>query len=313
MKDFAVFLVTYNSSKDFLGCITSMKKNKSATYDVYVLDNNSQDDTPELIKKNIRKERYILASTNTGYAGGHNKLLKYIDLKKYRYILFLNPDTRVAPDLFTELKKAFVDHSHAGIVSPAIVDYDNTIDSIGGKYLFWTGTTMGNRYGEKYKKSNDLYQCFWASGAALAIRTDVIKKLGGFENYFMFYEDVDLAWRVHSAGYNVLATAKTYVKHKQGGSTSDRSWALHLNERNRIICHYQNLSPITFYLCLPLLLVARILLLKNYASNSKTIFAKLRGLRDAFLMLPSYKRHSNVDLQKEWGTILSMLKCDTVA
>src|SRR3989344_1390036 len=142
-------------------------------------------------------------------------------------------------------------------------------------------------HGKKYVKNSDVYECFWASGSSLAIRCDLFRNLRGFNNYFAYFEDVDLSWRVRAAGYKIVCSHRSSVIHMQGG-TATSELSLFYNERNRVVCYWQNLSVFLFLLCLPILLIVRICLLFYLVHNSKELAAKLKGLWAGLVSLINY-------------------------
>ena len=139
-------------------------------------------------------------------------------------VLFLNPDTRVLPGALQALLDVFEDQ-RIGIAGPLLVDSAGKIqpDCFGnirtpfstvGKKIFGRGAQPAGADGE-------ILETGWISGGAMLVRRDIFEKMGGFdENFFMYFEDVDLCLRVKKQGTLVAVNPKARIFHESGKSFS---------------------------------------------------------------------------------------------
>ena len=139
-------------------------------------------------------------------------------------VLFLNPDTRVLPGALQALLDVFEDQ-RIGIAGPLLVDSGGKIqpDCFGnirtplstvGKKIFGRGAQPAGADGE-------IFETGWISGGAMLVRRDIFEKMGGFdENFFMYFEDVDLCLRVKKRGMLVAVNPKARIFHESGKSFS---------------------------------------------------------------------------------------------
>ncbi len=178
---------------------------------------------------------------NTGFAGGCNHGAAQAT---GQYVAFLNNDARPDPDWL----QAAVAELHA----------DTSVACVASKVLDWEGQTVDfvdaamSFYGHGFKlhvgaaestipdKAADV---LFASGAAMVMPTDVFERVGGFDaRYFMFFEDVDLGWRLWLLGYRVRYVPESLVYHRHHSSMdSYGTWREHyLLERNALFTIYKN-------------------------------------------------------------------------
>jgi hypothetical protein len=298
MKPIAVLTVTYNSERFIEDYYRSLKKNKSELFDIFCLDNNSKDETTKKIKTECRDIKLIKSDKNLGFTGAYNRLFSLIKKKKYETYIVLNPDTTVEKDFIEKIYLLMKKYPNAGIVVASIVDKLNVIDSVGGTYVLLTGTNFGKLHGENYIPKNIVTACDWASGAGMAIRKKVLEKVNCFEDYFMYFEDISLSWKVQLAGYDVVATQWAKVSHSQGGSKAPSAMVHYLSERNRIITHWINLPFVFFFLHLPLLLIMRIGFLIIFNTPLSIRFAKARGIIEGLKTCRNFKRFSCSEAKK---------------
>lgn len=292
MNKYAILILNYNGKHFLENCYNSLLSQSSRDFDLWLIDNNSSDGSREYTERAYPIVNILNTHGNLGYAGAYNFAFEYLINKSYTYYLLLNNDTRSSHNLIEKLIDTFESNPKAGIVVPTIINESRAIDSFGGKFIFLSGTTLNNTNGENFKFDQKTIRCFWASGCALSIRKEVLSKIGYFGDYFIYYEDVDLSWRVNNAGYKVLAIGSAYVEHLQGGAKTPSEKQLYLCERNRVFCYYQNLPLILFLIFLPYLLIFRILLLFYLTSKPIHIRAKIKGLYDGVIGCRAISRNT---------------------
>lgn len=309
MNKLAVLVLNYNGKKFLKNCFESLLAQTSDDLDIYLIDNDSTDSSREYTKLNFPQVKIINTNGNLWFTGAYNYVAKYFDDNNidYDYYLFLNNDTESDGFLVEKIIRIFGAYNKVGIVQPTIVDMDMNNVIGGGKFLFLTGTSLSYKPTKKYARGNDVFKCFWASGCALAIRKELFNKLGYFNDYTAYYEDHDLSWRVNNYGYDVVATNATYVKHFEGGTGAFLPKQHYLCERNRIICYWQNLPNILFFLILPSLIFFRIILLFRNNKPIGNIGGKLRGIITGLTQFHKFKKKT-YELSRHLKVIRSMNK-----
>lgn len=142
-----------------------------------------------------------------------------------------------------------------GAVASKVLDWDGKkIDFVDGG-LTWFGMGYKRHVGETDDGSHDAPRdVLFGTGSALFVRASLYRELGGFdERFFMFYEDVDLGWRLNLRGWRVRyePASLTFHRHHASMSSIDHSRELYLLERNALATLYKNFSDETLARVLP--------------------------------------------------------------
>lgn len=175
--------------------------------------------------------RLVEPGQNLGFAGGCNR---GADEASGDVVVFLNPDTVVEPGALSALERTLEDRS-IGIAMARLrlLDRPELLNS-GGTVVHVSGLAWAGRYGEPAEEVRELEDVAAPSGAALAIRRDLFRELGGFtEELFMYLEDTELGWRAHLHGLRVVVDPGADVYHDYEFGRHSRKLAL--LERNREI------------------------------------------------------------------------------
>ena len=187
----SIILVNFNQPEVTYECIESLKRLSYSSVEIWVVDNNSQ------IEKRIDTTlfldlNYIQSEINLGFSGGNNLAIKKCSGD---YVLLLNNDTEVEPDLIEKLLITFDENSKAGIVSPKILFYQTNLIQYAGTGSINPLTCRGHTNGYK---ENDLGQYDFtrqtdlSHGACMMIKREVIEKIGLLsEDFFLYYEEYD--------------------------------------------------------------------------------------------------------------------------
>lgn len=207
---------------------------------VVVVDNNSSDDSLDVVREKFPGIDVIANSTNLGYAIANNQGIRQVETG---LVLLLNNDTIPNPATLDRLVEFFAAHPTAGVAGPSLANADGSPQpSCGPGPNLWTeflGKTMLHRIigGREWAPEVDR-NVDWVTGAALCIRRDLALALGGLdEGFFMFYEDLDLCARVREAGYEVWFVATPPIVHL-GGATRKRIEAKSLVDSYRSVDRY---------------------------------------------------------------------------
>ncbi len=217
-KRVAVILVNWNGFSFTADCIESLQRQSYADFDIVVVDNASADHSGTLLKEKYPQIVLIQSPENTGFTGGNNQGIAYAIGNAYPYILILNNDTFVAGDLLdilvTEIEK---DHTTAAVQPKIYFHHNRTKIWNGGSYYQpLTGMTYTHT---QIHNTDKPCQVDWVTGCAFLVRTSVLKETGPFAaNLFMYYEDVDLSFRMVQAGYVLRYCPSAIVYHVAGAS-----------------------------------------------------------------------------------------------
>jgi GT2 family glycosyltransferase len=239
----SVIIVSWNGKTWLPGCLAAIQQQTYPYIEVIVVDNGSTDGSAQLVEGAYPWVRLAPAGRNVGFAAGNN--LGFAAANGV-YFVTLNNDTAIEPDFVTELVKAAQSSADVGMVASKMLMWDDPtrIDSA-GIALNRAGLAWNRLRGEMDDRSvtrpSDIFgPC---AGAAL-YRRELIEQLGGFdEDFFFYYEDVDLAWRAQRAGWRCLyvPTARVLHRHSATGAQNpplksyllgrNKMWALCKNVR----------------------------------------------------------------------------------
>ncbi|MDD5660255.1 MAG: glycosyltransferase, partial [Actinomycetota bacterium] len=210
--------------------------------EVIVVDNGSKDDSVKFIKDNFPKVKLIENNDNFGFAKANNQA---VEAASGEFIAFLNNDTRVDDKWLIELLKPVYGSFEVVCSGSKVLSFDGkNIDFAGGMINF-EGKGFQIDYGvpvEKDIHNMERYLPF-VNGGAMLIRKDVFVKAGGFdEDFFAYYEDVDLGWRLWVLGYKVVFAPKSVVYHMHHGTSRNfgDDKLRFLKERNSLISIFKN-------------------------------------------------------------------------
>lgn len=257
----SIIIVNYNGKKHLEKCFNSLGNLDfpSNQYEIIMVDNGSKDGSVEFVGKKFPKVRVISLGDNLGYVKGNNL---GINNSRGKYVVFLNNDTTVDKKWLTELVDA-AEKSDAVVFGSKLNDM--MLGEIGEGHLI-------PLLGIEYQTSGDIMkECFWVPGCSMLIKRDIIEKLsvGLDPTYFMYYEDVDLCWRLRNMGYKTMFVPKSVVFHLNN-SKSGRMKFLHY--RNKIRTFRKNLYfPIKQISLIPIALIS----LLRCPAKSKQIIKEL--------------------------------------
>ena len=229
-------------------------------YTIYIIDNNSSDDSVAFINASFPSVKIILLDDNYGFALGYNKGLRGL---KEEYFLMMNSDVEVEPNFLEPLLALMQSDDGIAVVQPKIRSLTNKkmfehagaaggmIDILG--YPFCRGR-MFDTVEEDVGQYNNTTQVFWATGTCCLIRKKAYWQVGGMYGfYFMHMEEIDLCWRLQAAGWKIFYCSQSLIYHLGGGSLSYQSpRKTYLNFRNNIIMCWRNSPPYVNAWLLPL-------------------------------------------------------------
>ncbi len=222
--------------------------------EVIVADNASGDGSLEFLRAEYPGIRLIVLDKNYGYAGGYNLALEQVDAK---YYVLLNSDMRVTEGWLQPCINMMEEDQKLVAVQPKIRSLENPgyfeYAGAAGGYLDQFGFPFcRGRIFQTVEKDegqyDDAVDIFWASGAALFIRSSAFHQAGGFDaRFFAHMEEIDLCWRFHHLGYRVRYCPQSVLYHLGGGSLPASSpQKTYLNFRNSLWMLAKNLPGAKF-------------------------------------------------------------------
>ncbi|HBN09989.1 MAG TPA: glycosyl transferase family 2 [Cyanobacteria bacterium UBA8530] len=252
--DLSLIIVSYDVKEYVLNCLSSIYKNAvDLEIEVLLVDNASKDETLEAVVKDFPQVKAIDAGGNLGFARANNLALKEA---RGRHVLFLNPDTVLHPGCLQGMV-AFLDkNEEAGAAGCKVFYGDGRLQytckdfpsfprevySFYGlkKFLPMNGFTkflLGGKL-ERSRSYDEPRKVDWLLGAFLMVRRSFLEEVGFFdENFFLYYEEIDLCLRLKEAGYSTHFIPFFTLTHFTGKSSENAS-VLSYVERHRSLLHF---------------------------------------------------------------------------
>lgn len=219
----SVVVLNYNGRKFVEQCLKSLLDTHYPNFEVLFIDNASTDDGVNVVRNLFgfdTRLKIVQNDANLGFAEGNNVGIKR---SKGKYVVLLNIDTQVDPNWLAELVKLMETHPTIGAAQSKLLSLYNhkRYNCVGGlidRYGFAYGREKIGGY--QYNEVDDI---FFALGAAMIIRRELLNKIGMFDREFFFYhEDVDLSWRIWLSGHRVVFAPSSIVYHAGRGITKER-------------------------------------------------------------------------------------------
>lgn len=217
--------------------------------EVCVADNGSTDDSVEMLQREFPSVRLILLHENLGFAEGYNRALAQVEAE---YVVLLNSDVEVSEGWLRPLIAYMDAHLEVAGCQPKIRSWHQR------HFFEYAGAAGGfiDRYGYPYCRGrimdvveedkgqyDSTVPVFWATGAALFIRLEDYRRVGGLDGrFFAHMEEIDLCWRLRARGRGLVCVPQSVVYHV-GGATlkKENPRKTYLNFRNNLLMLYKNL------------------------------------------------------------------------
>jgi N-acetylglucosaminyl-diphospho-decaprenol L-rhamnosyltransferase len=231
--DISIIIVSYNTCELLAGCLRSIfQAEYPYSREVLVVDNASSDGSGEMVAAQFPAVQLLRNRKNLGFAVANNQALA---LAGGRCLFLLNSDAAVLPAGLLALRSAFDEHPRLGIVGPALLNQDGSLQpswgdfpSVWQEFLFETflfrlwpvrfpyGRRVHPLLRAAYRR---LQTVDWVTGAALMLRREVYEQIGGLsEENFMYGEDLEFCARARRAGFATAYVPAAKVYHRQQGS-----------------------------------------------------------------------------------------------
>ena len=219
----AIVIVNWNTYKLTRSCIVSLNKCVHKNFEIFLVDNNSSDDSVEKLKKEFKDLHFILNNKNAGFCKANNQAIKKIlSENTFNFIMLLNSDTEVSPFFIKPLIDTFKSNEKIGAVQPLILNWSDksTIWKYEGDINKTFGITSHRNKNKIFSVENMKSYTEWASGCCIFTTPSIFKEVGLFDEiFFAYYEDVDWSIRLKKQNYLIALSKLSEVYHHESGSS----------------------------------------------------------------------------------------------
>lgn len=259
MLDITISIVNWNTKEYLRQCLNSIREyTRGIKYETIVVDNASSDNSTQMIREEFPYVNLIANKRNYGFAKANNQSL---EVASGRYFLILNPDTKLLNNAFKKMIDFMDDHFDAGAIGCKVLNPDLTLQlscrtfpsfsSVVWDYIFLSSYFPKNKIFGKYRMSHWNHNCICQidqpMGCCLMIRKEALASIGVFdEKFYMYFEEVDLCYRLKKKGWQIYFTPEAQILHFGGRGTSQAEIQMFI-ERQRSMYkfykkHYGNLQ-----------------------------------------------------------------------
>lgn len=243
MVDLSIIIVSYNTKDILLECLESVYNNlpKNLAVEVFVVDNASSDGSVEMVKREFPKTIVIENKENFGFSKANNMC---VEKAKGKYILFLNSDTKILQDVFTEMiifmekqketgaatcrvelpSGDIDDASHRGFPTPW-----NAFCHFSGLSKIFPRSRIFSGYSFGWKDLSATHEIDACAGAFMIVRRVAGEQIGWWdEDFFWYGDDLDLCFRLKEKGWKIYYVPTVSILHYKGVSGGIKSHSQHL-------------------------------------------------------------------------------------
>jgi GT2 family glycosyltransferase len=221
--DLSIIIVSWNTRELLAQCLESIYTYPPlGEFEVWVVDNASSHGSAAMVRERFPQVHLIENCENVGFARANNQAIR---ASTGRYVLLLNSDTIAQPNALARMVAFMGAHPEAGIVGAYILNPDGSPQYCFGKFptlisesaFAWglnTHSPFSARFAPRLGFRDDFVATDWVVGAALMVRREVLERVGLLdESYFMYSEEIDLAYRVKQAGWQIFVLGAARVVH----------------------------------------------------------------------------------------------------
>ena len=299
-KTVAIIIVSWNSWDLMERCLSCLEAQTFQDFSVTVMDNDSLHDRSAEHALRHPRVTFIQSGSNLGFSAANN-----LAVEKYTgdspWIALLNADAFAQPDWLAQLMAASQAHPDCSVFASRQLDASNLLllDGDGDCYhmsgrawrtVVWDNPPAGPPSDDASAALPQVIEApkkvFSPCGAAALYRRSAYMSLGGLdEDFFCYFEDVDLGFRLHLAGYRCLLVPTAVVHHLGSGSTggAHNDFAVYHGHRNMVWSYVKNMPSVFFWLFLPMHISFNLATILVYWRNPSVI---LRSKKDAVLGIP---------------------------
>lgn len=231
----SVIIVSFNTCNILHNCIDALLKNSIPfNLEIFVVDNNSSDNSKEMVKKHFKQIILIENSINNGFAAANNQAYQKATGD---YIVLLNPDAYVKPGAIGNAIKFMESHPDCGLCGGRLVNSNEVLDPSARRfpnslYKFFTISGLSDNYSSsrffgrgdfKYFDHKSIKEVDWVPGTFSICRRKTLNQLGLFdERFYMYFEETDLCLRIKRTGWKIYFIPQAEVTHLGGACSKTR-------------------------------------------------------------------------------------------
>lgn len=225
MNRVAIVVVNYKGIEDTRRCLASLAKQTYKNFTIIAVENGSDDGSAEAFKRLEKKYGDTLVAfyneKNTGFDGGVNTGIRWAMNHNMEYVLLLNNDALPDKEWVQKLVETADERPDCGMVTGLLLLQDGLmIDSTGDWYSKWGLGFPRNRH-DKTEQAPEAGEVFGGTGGATLFRLGMLNEIGMFdEDFFAYYEDVDISFRAQLAGWKVYYQPAAIAYHQQGATAA---------------------------------------------------------------------------------------------
>ena len=279
LKTVSVVIVNWKTPQDLLECLTSIYlfEKDAKDLEIFVVDNGSEDESVELVKREFNCVNIIANSQNLGFSKACNQA---IVRSQGDFVVLLNPDTLITEDALSRLANELAADDDVGAVGPKILNLDGTLQlacrrsfpslksafyKLSSVSKFFPKSKSVSEYNLSFLDADQPADVDCLSGSCLMFRRVLIDEIGLLdEATFMHAEDMDFCFRIKSAGYRVAYLPSSVIFHKKGVASSKRPFrtAIDLHRgmswfyKKHMACNHSNFINWSVYAAIQLRLIA---------------------------------------------------------
>jgi GT2 family glycosyltransferase len=287
MQKVAVVIPNWNGAHDLHLCLDSLLQQTLLPH-IIVVDNGSTDNSLALLKDSYKTVEVIKLHKNHGFAGGVNPGIKKTIADGYEYIALLNNDAVANKHWVKHLSDFLDENSKVGIVTSKIYDqHKKLLDSTGDIYTVW-GLAFPRGRGEPANDKYDKHtKIFGASGGASLYRAEMFNEVGLFdEDFFAYYEDVDISFRAQLAGWEIAYEPNAIVYHQIGATSSKiKDFAIYQTLKNYPQLLWKNVPLKLMPKIFPRFVIAYLMIWGRAILRGK-IWASTKGVVASIILWP---------------------------
>ncbi len=238
--DVSIVIVNYKVASLIVDCVESIEeKTKDSSYEIIVVDNDSQDDSLPILKEKLgNRIRLIESNENLGFGKANNLGALYA---KGDFLFLLNPDTILMNDAISILRQYLLTHQDVGVVGGNLYDetglnatpsFSKEFDSIvsekkNSSYIGLLRNKLkrskNNEMRSDFNYSNQPLTVGYIFGADMMMSKSLFNQVKGFDkDFFMYAEEAELQWRISQLGYKIVNCPEAKIIHLEGRSTKSK-------------------------------------------------------------------------------------------
>ncbi len=248
----SVVIVSHEHIDYIRKCIDSVLRQKGVFFEVIVVDNASRDGTAEYVRRVFPVVHLVEQKNRFGFSTNVNAGIRKA---KGEYVVVLNPDTVLFPNVLSVLVHFMDTHPLAGICGPKLINADGTVQMSYRNFPSWKTALFRRTLLRKWfvnssivrnhlnsgARHDVMQETDWMLGACLLLRHSMITQIGLFDDQYRLYvEDIDICRRAHEAGWQVWYVPQAVVTHNHNAISDRKLFSLHSWYHFMSMIHYIN-------------------------------------------------------------------------